>query len=881
MHAVDLLDALPTHRRTLDNGLTVVAREDRSSPVVAVVTHVKAGYFTEPDAVIGISHVLEHMFFKGTERRRVGDIARETKQAGGYLNAGTIYDYTSYYTVLPASSLEQGLDLQADALRHSQIDEQELRRELEVIVQEAKRKLDNPSAVASETLYELLFDVHRMRRWRIGTEAGLRRLTRADVWEYYRALYRPSNIVVVVVGDVDAEAAFALAQRYYGDMPRGEVAPDTSPLEPQRSGLRVRELIGDVTQLYLEWGWRTPGTLHADTPSLDVLALVLGQGRASRLYRGVREGGLASSIGAYNYTPTDIGVFGISAELPADDALAALDATWAEVALLQRVRPTAAELERAHSVLEARLLRRLETVEGQASLLAEWEALGDWRLAGDYVQRLLATTPADVARAAAQYLPLDGAALVAYRPVHEGALELDAATLRERLAHAGLRAAAGVPDQEELAPAAAAAEPRTGAARAVRLDGALIHELQAGARIVVLPRPDTALVALGFLCRGGVLNEPAGLEGISSLVTRTAIKGTATRSGARIALESEILGGAVTGAAGADLVQWSISVPGRHVDRGIDLLLDVALRPAFAAADVQREREVALSALQRLRDDMYRYPLRLFLECAFAEHPYGQPVATIEQRLRAFERANLEEWHRAHVLEAAPWLIVVGDVDAERVMSAAAARLAMLPPGAAAPAVTRPSWPAATQPRVERRGKAQTALCLGFPGPSRQHPDIYALEVLSNALNGLGGRFFDELRERRALAYTVAAYPLVRWLAGAFIAYIAMSPEKEQESRRALLDGFDELAAHGLTVEELDRSKRYTIGAWKIRNQTNGAMLSELADALLFGRGLEEIREFESRIDDVSPDGVRSALERWYARDRIVEGIVRGTGDAR
>src|SRR5919108_3059607 len=149
-----VLQRLPIHERRLDNGLTVLIREDHSSPVVAVVTHVKAGYFDEPDHLVGISHVLEHMYFKGTERRGVGEIARETKAAGGYLNAGTIYDHTSYFTVLPASSLAAALDIQADALQRSVLDADELRKELLVIVQEAKRKLDDPHALSQEKLFE-------------------------------------------------------------------------------------------------------------------------------------------------------------------------------------------------------------------------------------------------------------------------------------------------------------------------------------------------------------------------------------------------------------------------------------------------------------------------------------------------------------------------------------------------------------------------------------------------------------------------------------------------------------------------------------------------------------------------------------------------------
>jgi zinc protease len=176
-------------REVLDNGLTLLVQRDDSAPVVSVVTHVKAGFFDEPDRWAGISHVLEHMFFKGTPRRGVGAIARETKSAGGYLNASTTYDHTAYFTVLPAASLPTALDIQADALRHSTIDAGELARELQVIIQEAKRKLDTPSAVAYETLHEVMFDRHRIRRWRIGHEAQLAGFTRDDLTGYYRSRY--------------------------------------------------------------------------------------------------------------------------------------------------------------------------------------------------------------------------------------------------------------------------------------------------------------------------------------------------------------------------------------------------------------------------------------------------------------------------------------------------------------------------------------------------------------------------------------------------------------------------------------------------------------------------------------------------------------------
>src|SRR5919204_413495 len=213
MIELPLLKPETVRRAVLPNGLTVLVRRDDSAPVVAIVTYVKAGYFDETDDVVGIAHVLEQMYFKGTERRGVGEISKETKRAGGYLNAHTIYDHTSYYTVLPASGFEAGLAIQADAYANSAIDAAELAKELEVIIQEAKRKADNPSAVAVETLYEVLHDRHRLRRWRIGHESGLRALTRDHMMGFYRNFYRPSATILSIVGDVNLDEALCEVQR--------------------------------------------------------------------------------------------------------------------------------------------------------------------------------------------------------------------------------------------------------------------------------------------------------------------------------------------------------------------------------------------------------------------------------------------------------------------------------------------------------------------------------------------------------------------------------------------------------------------------------------------------------------------------------------------
>ena len=856
----------------LGNGLTVLVRRDDSAPVVAIVTHVKAGYFDETDDIVGIAHVLEHMYFKGTPTRGVGEISKETKSAGGYLNAGTIYDYTSYYTVLPSSGFVAGLEIQADAYANSMIDADELRKELEVIVQEAKRKADNPGAVAIETLYELLHDSHRMRRWRIGREEGLRTFTRAHVAGFYRNYYKPRNTILVIVGDVDPDDAVHHVERLYGPLADGDVARTKGPDEDAHAGFRFRELSGDITQTQLAFGWRTVPTLHHDTPLLDAAAAVLGTGRASRLYRSVRERKLAASISAYNYTPTDVGVFVVHAEGPPDTALDAARVTWSQLREIRENGIGRDELWRARRIFESQWIRRFETMEGQANHLAEWEALSDWTLGDHYLERLLTATPEQVTEATQRYLAPELGALLVYRPASAPATMRDAHAMRELL-----DGSPPVPLAAQPPIIAAATPPSTGTPRLEREVGRVrVYRTSSGVPILVR-RKASAIVHLGVHVLGGASEEPATYAGLTSLMARTAIKGTVRRSAAQLAEEAETLGGSISPSAGAESFGWSFSVPAQHADAAMALLAEVVTEASFADDAIATEKAIAIADLALLRDDMYRYPMRLLTQGAFAGHPYGVPANGVEESIARVEAEQVRTWHQKHVLEGAAVITVVGNVDPDDVAALAASRFDALAVADAA-SLEAPTWPDHPTVVAESRQKKQTALALAFPSPTRRDDARYAASLISGVASGLGGRFFDELRDRRSLAYTVHAHAAERRLAGMFIAYIATSPDKEEEAREGLLREFAKLREADVTPEELEQAKSYAIGTHAIRQQSGGAVLADLVDAWLVGTGLEELDEYEDRVRRVTAREMRDLAERYFDEGRLVEGIVRGVG---
>jgi zinc protease len=858
------------HREVLPNGLTLLVQPDHSAPVVAVVTHVKAGFFDEPDRWTGISHVLEHMFFKGTPRRGVGTIARETKSAGGYLNAGTGYDHTSYFTVLPASSLEAALDIQSDALRNSVIDAGELGRELQVIIQEAKRKRDTPGAVAQETLHEVMFDRHRIRRWRIGHEEHLARLTRDDVVAYYCSRYVPERTIVAITGALDPARTVELARTVYADWPPRAGAVDPSPEEPARRGVRARTLRGDVTQAELVLGWKTVPALHQDAPALDLAAAVLGSGRGSSLYRALRETGIVASVSAHNYSPTELGVFSIGADLAPENLAVAVERIAECVARLTLLGPSPDELERARTLLMARWARRLEAMEGKASALAAAEALEHVSFLDREYLALQTVEPATVREAALRYLQPDDVSGVAYLPDHEGA-DLTPQLLERSFAITALRESLGHAVERRRIPSSVRA---TGT-----WEAQVLHTPLSGVDLLVRRKPGVPLVTLGLYVPR-VDFDPPTKAGLGALTIRSAVRAAGDLDAAGLAFAFERLGGTLSPSAASDWLGFGTTVLAEHLGEAAALLDLVFRTPRLEDAEVHTERGLMVIEAEQVADDMFRYPFQLGFAGAFRDAGYGLPVGGLPETLPSISPAEVRAWHTHGILGVRPVVVAVGDIEPEE----ASATLAGVYQDYRSSSRGGPAGPfqwkaaAAESTRVVRREKAQAALAMIFPGPQRRDRDRHAAEVWAAVASGLGGRLFEALRDRRSLAYTVLASSWQRGRAGALVTYIATSPEREDEARAAMLVELEEFRRKPVTETELAQAVSYLAGQAEVSRQSAGALAAELLEAWLIGNGLADLEDPGAAFRAVTAQDVQRVAADNLDPARRAEGVVRGTG---
>jgi zinc protease len=863
-------------RERLANGVTLLVQRRRSAPAAALITRIGAGFLDEPDTLVGVSHVLEHMLFKGTSRLGPGELARRTKALGGSLNAHTAYERTVYHAVVPARAAAELALLQADQVRNALIDAEELRRELGVIIQEARRKLDTPSAVTGETLHELLFDQHRIRRWRIGVEERLERLTRDEVAGYYRARYVPSRAIVALVADIEESAALDMLRAAWDDW-QGVAEPiPPGPVETAPPVLRARRMTSDVTMVDLVLGWRGVGALHAQEPGMEMLAGVLGSGRGARLTRMLREPGTVSSISAGHYSAGDAslgagqatGVFAIGAELEAARLEETLAAIGGAVGELRDRGPSVAELERVRALARMRLQRRLEHYEGRAIALAEAEAQGDVTRLDRQEAELLAVTPAQIRDLAAEHLTPESVSGVALFPTGDST-PFDAERLGAAVSGAPRRAPeiAGVP---------------AGTRGQSRISGqgnaahGVWHLALPGLDILAARHAEATQVTIGAY-RLRSEPETPGTAGLTALTLRSMLRGTSARDAAQLALAIESLGGVFSTSLTVDSLGFSTAVVPERVDVAAGLLAELLFDPRFDPVAVGTERDLLLQDALAVADDMMRFPFELAFGVAFGDTGYGVPMLGTPASIATFTPDLLRDWHRRLLTGGRTTVVVVGDAEPERLAEQVAGTFVPWHGSASPGNASRQAIAAASMhpgARVERRDRRQSALAMIFPGPRRADPARHAADTWAAIAGGLGGRLFESLRDRRSLAYTVIASAWQRRVAGALLTYIATAPERLAEAREAMLADLAVFAAEPPADEEVQRATAMLAGQAEMSRQTGGAYAGEIADAWLHGTGLEELDDPAAPWRAVTATAVHQVATAALDPARRAEGVV-------
>ncbi len=402
-----------THETTLPNGLRVIVKEDHRSPVVVSQIWYRIGAQDEPDGSTGLSHVLEHMMFKGTQKLKPNEFSRIIAEHGGRENAFTGYDYTAYYQQLEKSRLPISFELEAERMRNLTLDPAEFAKEVKVVMEERRLRTDDqPEALAFEKFMSTAYTVHPYKNPVIGWMPDLEKMRAEDLRAWYERWYAPNNATLVVVGDVNPTQVFTLARRYYGPVPRRDLAPPAKTPEPPQATERRVRVSAPAEVPYLLLGWHVP-VLTTDNKSnepyaLDVLAGILGGGNGARLASElVREQKLAASADAsYSLIARSPGMLMLDGTPAPGRTIEELElALRAQAARLRDAPVTEEELNRVKAQVVAGNVYARDSVFGQAMEIGQLVTVGlDWRLQDRFVRRIKAITARDVQAVARKYL---------------------------------------------------------------------------------------------------------------------------------------------------------------------------------------------------------------------------------------------------------------------------------------------------------------------------------------------------------------------------------------------------------------------------------------------------------------------------------------------
>lgn len=844
------------HKNKLDNGLTVLVKETPGTKVATVQIWVKAGSIYEEKPEAGITHLIEHMIFKGTPTRAPGEVAGAIEAVGGQINAYTSYEYTVYHATLSSRNWGDAMEVLTDAVLHSNFDAGELEREKKVVLEEIRMRKDRANIALFQELMAQAYTVHPYRLPISGTAESVSAISRDDILRYMKNHYHPSNFTVVVVGDVRVQQVLDTVTTLMGELPTSDAQPPIIPKEPDQKATRLFGLTEDVNQTQLALAFSGPSFKSQDAAVLDVMTSILASGETSRLYTRLRnDKGLVYRIDGSAFTPRDPGLLEFTATLDAEKIAPVLEETLTEIFKMKHSKVSDEELDRAKRNLESDFIFNLERAEGQARVLGSFEFLtGDPR-EDKYIARVQAVSKEDIQRVAAFYLKGEHLTVGTVSP-HGAALAInEAQQLAEILAKAEAAAKLGQPASQ------VSDSFLTGVHRFV---------LKNGIRLLVRENHDVPTVSIRAVLPGGLRSEDKTTNGAFAFISELLAKGTERLSAVELAKEVANMAGSLGGFNGKNTFGVKGDFLSRFTNEGLALVRDVLITPAFAPAEAEKIRPELLSQLKNQEDSLPSLAFKEFNKQLFLGHPYGLNTQGNETVIRNFSVADLKRLYQEHARPEALVLAVAGDVDAEKIREMAEQLFgdwhkATSAKSQVTESVLPPEVPAGPNIINISRDKQQVHIIIGFVGTTLSSEDRFGLEVLDTALSGQSGRLFTELRDKQSLAYSLSSFSLLGLDTGSFGIYLGTSPDKKDEAIKAVWQQLYRVIEEPISEEELTKAKNVLISNYELGLQTRGNQAMEMALNETYGLGQDFGNRYVHALEQVDTRTVR-AMARKYIR---------------
>ena len=836
----------PTHRRVLGNGMTVLVREDHTSAISSVQLWVKTGSIHEDEFLgAGLSHFLEHMLFKGTERRKVKEISREVQALGGHINAYTTFDRTVYFIDLPSEHTRQAMDILSDAGFNARLPAEEADKEREVILREIDMGMDDPDRRLGRALFETAFIRHPYRYPVIGYRDVFETVGPDDLSGYYRSRYAPNNMALVVVGDVEVERVVEWAEEHFGRVKRKRLAEIYIPDEPAMLAARRQTLTGDVNLTRIGLALRIPGIHTADAPALDLLAAILGAGESSILWERLREDAqLVYQVGASSWNPGSAGLLLVSMLTEDGKAEEAVNAFWQIVEELKGEEISEERLAKAVRQAMVAEVNGRKTMNGQASRIGAAEVvIGDLDYPRQYLERIGDVTVRKLRELIETYLLPSGCTQAVLKPESEVPRTKGAAKGR-----------ASLPEFKE-----------------VTLDN--------GARLLFQETEAFPKVHLRVIFRGGPLWEPPGKRGITSLLSTLMTRDTKKRSAREVSRAIEAVGGAFNGFAGNNTFGFGLEALPQDVDLTLDLMRQALFHLTIRADTLKREREALLAQIRAKEDDMVDFGIGELRQSFFGQNPYAVHPYGKKEDVAEINRGDLRSFAEALVVAGNCVVAVSGAFERSGLERKLSGLLAGMYAGNLREDGRAYRLPASTGREELNLDRQQAVIFQAYPGPGiNRDEDMTLAAVLEETLSGMSSRLFERVREDLGLAYYLGSSRVTGMDTGMLFLYGGTHPLAAEKVLQEMAEEIERLRAGKVEREELERAKIRLKAQRRMSLQTIGARAMHAALNATYHLPINDWMNFDAKMDAVTAGDLTEFVKNYLRKEKRLELIVRPEG---
>jgi len=847
----------------LDNGLTVIVHEDHKAPIVAINIWYHVGSKNEKLGKTGFAHLFEHLMFGGSEHAPGRYIDTMERIGATDLNGTTNPDRTNYFQNVPTSAVDLTLWMESDRMGHllGALDQKTLDLQRGVVQNEKRQGENQPYGVTEQLLTQNTYPAGHPYSWTtIGDMADLDAASMKDVQEWFKTYYGPSNVVLVLAGDIDGKTAREKVTKYFGDIPAGPPVAHQQVWVAKMTGTHRQVVQDRVPQARIYKVWNVPEFGSAEADYVDLVSDCLSNGKSSRFYkRLVYEDQIATEALAYTDLREIGGQFYVRATARPGQSIAQVEKELdEELTRFVKNGPTPEELQRVKTQYQANFIRGIERIGGfggKSDRLAQSQVFRGSPDAYKISLKRVQEATAEDLRAAAQRWLSDGVYILEVDPFPD-----------YKMASAGS-------DRSKT--------PDTGTPPELKLPKLQRATLSNGLKVILAERHEVPLVNFTLATDAGFASDASSTPGTANLAMQVLTDGTRTRNALEISDQLETLGATLRGSSNLDLSFVSLSALASRLDPSLDLFADVVLNPSYLETEVKREQKLVLAGIEREQNAPATLALRVLPALLYgAGHPYGNPLTSsgTKESVAKLTREDLVKFHDTWLRPNNSTLIVVGDTTLKEVTPKLKKLFAVWKSGSV-PAKNLKTVPMATKSAVyliDKPGALQSVIIAGVVAPRRGTPQDIAIEAMNNSLGGMfGARLNMNLREDKHWSYGARTVLRDARSQRPFYAVAPVQTDKTKESLVEMNKEFHGIVSdHPIGADELTKIQANETLKLPGSRETLGALGQSIVDLVQFGLPDDYYDTYAAKVRALKTSDVNEAAKEVVRPDNLIWIVV-------